>query len=109
MSAQEPMKVTDLERVELADGKTATVLRLVEVQPNIESPRHMHPDIEVGYVVKGAITFTFDGQAPKSFRQGDSFSIALHTPHVAKAGPDGVKLLNTFVVEKDKPLAITLP
>jgi hypothetical protein len=26
-------------------------------------------------------------------------------PHTAKAGPNGVKLVGTFVVDKDKPIA----
>jgi quercetin dioxygenase-like cupin family protein len=67
----------------------------------------MHPGIEVGYVLEGAIHFTFDGQA-KVFNKGESFSIPLRRPHVATAGAEGVKLLNTFVVEKDQPLIIVL-
>ncbi len=73
MNPPMPMKATDLERVELPDGKMATVLRVVEVQPNAVSPRHMHPGIEVGYVLEGAIHFTFDGQAPKVFIRERAF------------------------------------
>jgi len=108
MNTPMPMKATDLERVELPDGKMATILRIVEVQPNAVSPRHMHPGIEVGYVLEGAIHFTFDGEVPRVFNEGESFSIPLRMPHVATAGAAGVRLLNTFVVEKDQPLIIVL-
>jgi quercetin dioxygenase-like cupin family protein len=109
VQSQEPVKRTVLQRVELPDGRMATILLLVEGQPNSESPRHMHPGVEVGYVLEGAIEFQVGEQAPKLFKQGDSFSIPLNTPHVPRVGPGGVKLLNTFVVEKDKPLAIPVP
>jgi len=93
VQSQEPVKRTVLQRVELPDGRMAAILILVEVQPNSESPRHMHPGVEVGYVLEGAIEFQIDEQAPRLFKQGDSFSIPLNTPHVLKVGPSGVKLL----------------
>jgi quercetin dioxygenase-like cupin family protein len=95
--------------MELPDGKTVAVLAFVEVQPNLVSPRHLHPGVEVGYVLEGSIEFTIGEQPPKTFDKGDSFSIPLNSPHVAKAGPNGAKLLNTFMVEKDKPLVIPSP
>jgi quercetin dioxygenase-like cupin family protein len=107
--AQEPVKATVLQRVDLPDGKLSTILLLVEVQPHSGSPRHMHPGIEVGYVLEGEIEFKIGDQEPKLFKQGDTFTIPLNAIHVGKAGPNGTKLLNTFVVEKDKPLAVPFP
>jgi quercetin dioxygenase-like cupin family protein len=69
----------------------------------------VHPGVEVGYVLEGAVEFKMGDAPPKTFNQGESFSIPANTPHSVKIGPNGVKLLNTFVVDKDKPLLIPMP
>jgi hypothetical protein len=48
-------------------------------------------------------------QAEKTLKAGDSYTNPAAVPHIAKAGPQGVKLIATFVVEKDKPLATATP
>jgi quercetin dioxygenase-like cupin family protein len=60
-------------------------------------------------VLEGAIEFTVGEGPPKTFKQGDTYMIPVSVPHIAKAGPAGVKLMGTFVVEKDKPLATPAP
>jgi quercetin dioxygenase-like cupin family protein len=71
--------------------------------------RHLHRGGEVGYVLEGTIEFTISEAPPKVFRQGDPSMIPGSTAHIAKAGPTGAKLVGTFVVEKDKPLASPVP
>jgi quercetin dioxygenase-like cupin family protein len=107
--AQTPPGVTFLQRVELPDGKLVTVMTRLQAAANVEAPRHMHPGIEVGYVLDGAVEFKIGDAPPKTFNQGESFLIPANTPHTVKIGPNGVTLLNTFVVDKEKPLLIPMP
>ncbi len=105
----EPIKRTLLQKGDFPGDKMATQLMLIEVVPNGLVPRHTHPGGEVGYVLEGAIEFTIGEGPPKTFKQGDTYMIPVSVPHIAKAGPAGVKLMGTFVVEKDKPLATPAP
>jgi quercetin dioxygenase-like cupin family protein len=107
--AQTPPGVTFLQRVELPDGKLVTIMTRLEAPANAEAPRHVHPGVEVGYVLEGAVAFKIGDAPPKTFNQGESFLIPANAPHSVKTGPNGVKLLNTFVVDKDKPLLIPMP
>jgi quercetin dioxygenase-like cupin family protein len=82
---------------------------LIEIIPNGVVARHTHPGGEVGYVLEGMIEFTIGEGPPKIFKQGDNYMVPVSAPHIAKAGPAGAKLMGTFVVEKDKPLASPAP
>ena len=44
-----------------------------------------------------------------TFKAGDSFSIPRGVPHGGKSGPQGAKVLRTFVVDKTKPTAAPAP
>jgi quercetin dioxygenase-like cupin family protein len=105
----EPIKRTILQTGNFPGDKMSTLLILVEVIPNVTVARHTHPGGEVGYVLDGAIEFTIGEQPPKTFKQGDTYQIPVGAPHLGKTGPGGVKLMATFVVEKDKPLATPAP
>jgi quercetin dioxygenase-like cupin family protein len=103
------LKRAELQRVELPDGKLVTIMTSLQAAANFEAPRHVHPGVEVGYVLEGAVEFKIGDAPPKTFNQGESFLIPANTPHSVKIGPNGVKLLNTFVVDKDKPLLTPMP
>jgi quercetin dioxygenase-like cupin family protein len=105
----EPIKRTELQRLDSPGDKMATLLMLIEIAPNALVPRHTHPGGEVGYVLDGTVEFDVAGQPSKMFKQGDSYRIPVSAPHTAKAGPNGVKLIGTFVVDKDKPIASPAP
>ena len=42
-------------------------------------------------------------------KAGDSFQVPTETPHNAKVGDKPLKLVVTYTVEKDKPLATVVP
>jgi quercetin dioxygenase-like cupin family protein len=105
----EPLKRTELQRIDYPGDKMTTLLMLIEIAPNYLLPRHNHPGAEVGYVLSGTVEFDIAGERPKTYKQGDTYRVPVMAPHTAKAGPDGVKLIGTFVVEKDKPLASPVP
>ncbi len=105
----EPIKRTILQTGNFPGDKMSTLLVLVEVVPNATIARHTHPGGEVGYVLDGSVEFIIGEQPPKTFKQGDTYQIPVNAPHLAKTGPAGVKLIATFVLEKDKPLAMPAP
>jgi quercetin dioxygenase-like cupin family protein len=105
----EPVKRTVLQKNDFPGDKMATLLVLIEIAPNFLVGKHTHPGLETGYVQDGQITLTVDGQAEKTLKAGDSYTNPAAVPHIAKAGPQGVKLIATFIVDKDKPLATATP
>lgn len=105
----EPVKRTVLQKNDFPGDKMSTLLVMIEIAPNFLVAKHTHPGLETGYVTDGQITLTVDGQAEKTLKAGDSYTNPAAVPHIAKAGPQGVKLLATFIVDKDKPLTAPAP
>jgi quercetin dioxygenase-like cupin family protein len=85
------------------------VTATLELPPNGAAARHTHPGTEIGYVLEGSATLIIDGQAAREVKAGDSWIVDAGVPHEGRAGPAGVKVLGTFVVEKGKPLAAPAP
>jgi len=91
------------------DGPMAgyeTVTMEVEIDANVMIGRHTHPGIEAGYVVSGEVELPIEGQPTRVIKAGEGFQIPPNTPHAGvKNGPNKVKLVSTYIVEKGKPLA----
>jgi quercetin dioxygenase-like cupin family protein len=104
----EPLKRTVLQKTDIP-GDKSTVLVLIEIAPNFVVGKHTHPGIETGYVMDGEVLLTLDGQGEKAVKAGESYLTPAAVPHIVKGGPQGVKLIATFVVDKDKPLASPAP
>ena len=62
----------------------------------------------MGYVLAGDIEFTF-ADRKVTLRPGESLTVPPEVPHVEVAGPNGVRVLVTFTIEKGKPLASPAP
>jgi quercetin dioxygenase-like cupin family protein len=92
-----------LQKFDVPPGERETVTAIAEIAPNTDVARHTHPGLEVDYVLEGDVTLTIEGQA------GDSFYIPANIPHAARSGPNGAKVLATYIVEKGKPLASPAP
>jgi quercetin dioxygenase-like cupin family protein len=99
-----PIKRTDLQQIDHPDGYT-TLMAIVEIAPNHAVPAHTHPGAEVVYVMEGEMTITLAGKQPLKVKAGDSLAIPANTVHHGTMGPAGVKLLNTYVLEKGKPMS----
>jgi quercetin dioxygenase-like cupin family protein len=98
---------TILQRTDL-DEKHIVLLVMAEVPANTVVARHTHPGVESAYIMEGGFQeFTVQGQpnftVPK--KAGDALHVPPGTPHGGKTGAQTTKLLITYVVEKDKPLA----
>ncbi len=95
-----------LQRFDIPGTRYETAIMRVEFPAGHFTPRHAHPGPEGSYVLSGEVTFHFDGQEPRTYRAGESLEVPAYAIHSAKAGADGFVLINTFVLEKGKPMVI---
>ncbi|MBV9971332.1 MAG: cupin domain-containing protein [Xanthobacteraceae bacterium] len=105
----EPLKRTVLQKNDFPGDKMSTLLVLIEIAPNFVVAKHTHPGIETGYVLDGEVVLAVDGQGERAVKAGESYTNPATVPHIAKGGPQGAKVIATFIVEKDKPLATPAP
>jgi quercetin dioxygenase-like cupin family protein len=103
------LKRTVLQKFDVPAGDRETVTALIEIPPNTDVARHTHPGPEVDYVLEGEVNLVVEGQPPKTYKAGDSFAIPQGTVHGGRSGPNGTKLLGSYIVEKGKPLASPAP
>jgi quercetin dioxygenase-like cupin family protein len=106
--AQQPaIKRTVLRSIDYPAGYT-TVTAFIEIAPGACAGRHTHPGIDSGYVMQGDFVLKIDGKPEQTFKAGDSYETSPQTPHDA-CSVSGNKLIDTFVIEKGKPLASPAP
>jgi quercetin dioxygenase-like cupin family protein len=90
--------------------KYATFIYMVVVQPGGVVARHTHPGIEMGYTLEGDAVLSVEGQPDLKMTPGVTYSVPPGAIHGAKnTGDKPIKIVATFVVEKDKPLATPAP
>jgi len=90
------------------DGPTAgyvTIAMRGELEPGAAVARHTHPGVETGYVIEGGSVVTIDGVGEVSVGPGEVYQVPTGVPHSGKNGPAKTVIVQTFVVEKGKPLA----
>ena len=83
-----------------------TLLVEAIIEAGVAVGRHTHPGVESAYVLEGGFELPIQGQETRTIKAGDAFQIPPETPHAGgKAGTAKSKILITYVVQKDKPLA----
>jgi quercetin dioxygenase-like cupin family protein len=91
------------------DGPTpgyVTLLVEATIEAGVAVARHTHPGVESAYVLEGGFELPIQGQPTRMIKPGDGFQVPPNTPHGGgKAGDAKSRVLITYVVEKDKPLA----
>jgi quercetin dioxygenase-like cupin family protein len=100
-----------LERTEIQRGPSSIpgreivqVLTLIPV--GVESGWHTHPGEEVGYILAGTVQMMIKDRPTLVLNAGEGFLIPPGTPHNAlDLGPETGKMLSTYIVEVDKPIA----
>ena len=107
-AAQQPaIKRTVLRSIDYPAGYT-TVTAFIEIAPGACAGRHTHPGIDSGYVIQGDFVLKVEGKPEQTLKAGDSYETSPQTPHDA-CSVSGNKLIDTFVIEKGKPLASPSP
>jgi quercetin dioxygenase-like cupin family protein len=87
-------------------GPTQVQLRGGIYKPGEGVPLHVHPGVEMAYVVQGTIEFRMNGQVLIK-HAGDTTLIPRGTPHAAKSlGPETARVVSAFVVDQGQPLRV---
>ena len=103
------IKRTPLQKFDVPGTNYETVIGMAEIVPNANIGRHTHPGPESGYMVEGEMVLFVEGQPEKTVKAGQSYQVPPGAIHDAKTGPNGAKVVATYVVEKGKPLASPAP
>ena len=103
------IKRTILQKFDVPGSSYETVIALVEIVPNGVIGRHTHFGIDSGVLQSGNLVLNATGRAEFAVKAGESWQIPPNTVHWGKAGPSGATIVNTYVVEKGKPLATPAP
>jgi quercetin dioxygenase-like cupin family protein len=101
------IKRTVLRSIDFPAGYT-TVTAIVEIAPGACAGRHTHPGVDSGYVIQGDFVLKVDAKPEQTFKAGDSFETQPLMPHDA-CSVSGTKLVDTWVIERGKPLASPAP
>jgi quercetin dioxygenase-like cupin family protein len=94
VSQLKPARIWDgvLARAVHADRLT---LGFVDIDPGVQVPLHQHENEQVGFVLRGSVTMVVGGDS-RELRVGETYQIASQVPHSAKAGADGVSVVDVF-------------
>jgi quercetin dioxygenase-like cupin family protein len=103
------IKRTPLQKFDVPGTNYETVIGIAEIMPNVSIGRHTHPRPESGYMLAGDMVLMVQGQPDKTVKTGESYQVPVGAIHDAKTGPQGAKVIATYVVEKGKPLASPAP
>jgi quercetin dioxygenase-like cupin family protein len=98
-----------LQKTEYPGDKFVCILASIEIEPNTLVPRHTHPGVESSYFASGGGTLIVAGQADRLLKPGEGFQVPADTVHSLRNGPDTSRIVATYIVEKDKPLATLVP
>jgi quercetin dioxygenase-like cupin family protein len=95
-----------MQKAEFPGDQYASMLVAVSIAPSGKVPLHTHPGIEMSYLMDGDAELYVEGSPDRHVTAGDSFQIPAGVPHrIDNLNPDKpLKLVTTYVVEKDKPL-----
>ena len=100
---------TVIQQIEYPGRRFVSVLMAIDIEPNVVVPRHTHPGVESGYLVSGSSTLSVMGEPDRLLKPGDGFQIPPEVPHSVRNGPEKSRVVATYIVEKDKPLASPAP
>lgn len=103
------IKRTILQKFDVPGSNFETTVMKIEFVPDHAVGAHTHPGTEASYVLDGEITMTIGPDAPRTMKVGDTVLFAAGVAHGGKAGPKGVTVLNTYVLEKGKPFITPFP
>jgi hypothetical protein len=104
------IKRTPLQHFDVPETHYETVIAIADIAPNVTiGGRHTHPGFESGYLLDGELVLMIHGLPDKRVKKGESYLIASGAIHEQQTGPNGAKVIATYVVEKGKPLASPVP
>lgn len=71
---------------------------------------HVHPGVEIAYLVSGEMSLEEEGKSTRRLLPGDSFTVARGVAHNGvNLGKEPARLVLTYVVDKDAPVRTSVP
>jgi len=105
-----PIRSVEAQRYDVPGSNQTAFIYALEIDPGAAIPLHTHFGSEMGYVVEGQLTLMVAGQPDVIKKQGESFQIPVGAVHGGKnAGASVLRVVATYVVDKDKPLRTPAP
>ena len=75
-------------------------MAVVDLEPNAIVAEHHHPNEQLGFILRGELTFTIGGET-RRLGVGETYVISADVPHDAVAGPDGASVVDVFSPPRD--------
>jgi len=86
-----------LQRVAVPGTDREMGMGIADFPPNSSKPRQKAIGPETCFVLKGEVTVQVEGQQKKVFHEGESFQFPAMVVHQTTAGPEGARILATWV------------
>ena len=94
-----PYRLTEGIVARAVHGERVTV-SIVDLVPDFAMVEHRHANEQVGFVLRGEITFTIDGVTSRRV-PGDMWVIPSGHPHSVTVGPQGCTVVEVFSPPRD--------
>ena len=95
-------ELVELNTTAIWDGVTARMvegermtLAIVEIAPGKRVPEHHHDNEQIGFVIRGTVTFTV-GDEVRTVGPGGSWCIRSEVPHQCDVGPEGAIVAEAY-------------
>lgn len=87
------------------------IMYITDFLPGAAAARHSHPGYEFNYILKGAVTFQVDGQAPFTLTAGQSTYNVRDRIHAVKnaSATEPAQLVAVLINDTGKPIAVPAP
>jgi unsaturated pyranuronate lyase len=89
-----PSRIWDGVLARVVNGERLSI-GFVDIDPNVQVPEHRHENEQVGFVLRGSVTMMVGGNA-RELKVGETYTITSQVPHSAKAGAEGVSVVDVF-------------
>jgi len=109
---QQPIKRTDLLKVELPDMKdTEMHVWIGDVAPNATISRHTHPTPRFVYILEGALVLEMEGKPAQTFKAGEAFVEMPDQVHSLRnaSATEPAKAIGFQYAAKGRPLQTNAP
>jgi quercetin dioxygenase-like cupin family protein len=106
-AVRKPMFDTPLEGL---PGHTG-IMYVTDIPPGAYAGRHSHPGYEFNYILKGAVTFMPDGEAPFTLKAGEGTYNPKNRIHAVKnaSATEPAQLVAVLINDTGKPIAVPVP
>lgn len=94
LAAVEPKQIWDGVLARIVQGELVT-MAIVELAPGSVVPEHRHENEQLGFVLRGEVTFTV-GEETRHLGPGGTWRILANVPHHVEVGQDGAVVAETY-------------